>query len=331
MSTTSPLALFCQLVTGHFLSEKIWHKNDIKTKFLLRSATLPLTTRRHLQNILTIPAMRTAVKARPMLPTKIHRPYLHAGMCATDRVDAIGHHYRFIDTIGNPFLKQAFLTMGDHCLTRFSGKNDEIFSLLCSISRYDKEGETTLRIRFNGVILASLSFTVIPHQNGHAIMIGGLQGKGHDDTRERTKEATKASFGLFPKRLLLECLLTLAETLKINTILAVGDGSHVYQNLRYYFRKKKVLFASYSDFWAAVSAVEMPQQLYRIPAAIPRKNMADLPSRKRSEYQRRYQLLDDIQNRIRNLNPYSKDITPFTPAPTFDTGASTQEALPVSL
>lgn len=299
MEKTSALSLFYQLLKGHFFSEKIWRHTDIKAKFLLRSLLMPSITLRYLKNIIAIPAMQKAVKIRPMLPTKIHRPYLSTTLHPAERVDAICAHYTFVEQLANPFLKQAFLSLDDYCLARFVGKNGERFSLICSTSRYDKEGEATLRIRFNDVVLASLTFSVIHDQNQLTIVIGGLQGKGRDQTRELTKDASKACFGLFPKRLLLECLLTLASLTGIQRILAVGDENHVYQCLRYCYRKNKVRFSSYSEFWQSLSAGRNAAGLYQLPLTITRKTLDELPSRKRAQYQRRYQLLDDIQDQIR--------------------------------
>ncbi|WP_226093485.1 VirK/YbjX family protein [Dickeya oryzae] len=300
MENTSALSLFVHLLNGNFLSEKIWRKTDIKAKFLLRSLLMPSITLRYLNNIIKIPAMQKAVRIRPMLPTKIHRPYLSATLCAAERADAICAHYTFVEQLANPFLKQALLSLDDYCLARFSGKNGENVSLICSTSRYDKEGEATLRIRYNDVVLASLTFSVIRDQNQPTIMIGGLQGKGSELTRELTKDASKACFGLFPKRLLLECLLTVAALTGIDRILAVGDENHVYQNLRYSYRKNKVRFSSYSEFWLSVNASKNAQGLYQLPLTITRKTLEELPSKKRAQYQRRYQLLDDINTQIQH-------------------------------
>ncbi|QDX30571.1 VirK/YbjX family protein [Dickeya poaceiphila] len=314
MEKKSALSLFYHLLKGNFFSEKIWCATDIKAKFLLRSLLMPSITLRHLQNIIEIPAMQKAVSIRPMLPTKVHRPYLSATLRADERAEAIRSHYLFVQQLANPFLKQALLSQDDYCLACFSGKNGESFSLICSNSRYDKEGEATLRIRFNDMVLASLTFSVIRSQDQLTIMIGGLQGKGREQTRELTKDASKACFGLFPKRLLLECLLAIARLTGITRILAVGDENHVYQNLRYSYRKNKVRFSSYSEFWLSINADRNAQGLYQLPLAITRKTLDELPSKKRAQYQRRYQLLDDIHAQVRqNLEHTASSDTTASP------------------
>lgn len=314
MENTSALSVFYHLLSGNFFGKKIWHKTDIKAKFFLRSLLMPSVTLMYLRHLVNSPSMRRAVLVQPVLPSKIHRPYLYASLRAHDRANAIGAHYHFVDSLANPFLKQALLSQDEYCLARFSGKNNEHFSIICSTSRYDKEGEATLRIRFNDMVLASLTFSVMNYQNIRTIIIGGLQGKGNDQTRELIKEASKACFGLFPKRLLLESLLTLANLNGINTVLAVGDENHVYQNLRYCHRKNKVRFSSYSEFWLSVNADKRECGLYQLPTHIPRKTPDELPSRKRAQYQRRYQLLDEIGQQIQQTLGHATT-TDTLPAP----------------
>ncbi len=294
------LSLYCELLTGNFLSQKIWVKYKIRAKFLFRSLFSPMTTLNYIRMLLDIPSLRKSVKHQPVLPTKIHRPYLFASLHTAERAAAICAHYRFVDGLNKPLLQQALLRQEHGELAQWFGKSDEHISLVSGISRYDKEGETTLFFYYNGTALATLTFSIIHYEGSPTIVIGGLQGKGNDKTREMIKHASKACFGLFPKRLLLECLLTLADLMKIDNILAVGDESHVYQHVRYRKRKCKVRFSSYSEFWLSLNATPHGPGLYKIPAVILRKDLEDLPSRKRAQYQRRNQLLDNLSYQIKH-------------------------------
>jgi uncharacterized protein len=68
----------------------------------------------------------------------------------------------------------------------------------------------------------------------------------------------------------------------------------VFRSLRYRRRKKNVFMASYDEFWDSIDAKPYSPALYAIPLAIPRKTMDELPSKKRSEYRKRYILLDEL-------------------------------------
>lgn len=54
---------------------------------------------------------------------------------------------------------------------------------------------------------------------------------------EHIQLATKACHGLFPKRLLVEAVMTLAGAFPVEQILAVSNATHIYRSWRY--RKKR--------------------------------------------------------------------------------------------
>ncbi|OSN08461.1 VirK/YbjX family protein [Lonsdalea iberica] len=298
MKKISRASLFLQLLSGHFRSEKIGFKNKIKAKFLLRSLLFPFSTYYFLGGICAMPCMQRLVKTHPCLPTKIHRPYLHVGLNATERAKAICHHYTFVESLSLPRLHDALLSETPCRLAEFYGKEGEKFTIVSSVWRYDKEGETTLQIGMEETTLISLSFSIVNVLGQPAIVIGGLQGKGKQTTRDLIKQATKACHGLFPKRLLIESLLTLADLAGIRRVLAVGDGSHVYQSQRYHRSKKNVLFCSYDEFWTSLDAVPTHDSLYQLPLPIARKPLEALPSNKRAQYRRRYQLIDELHAQL---------------------------------
>ena len=51
-------------------------------------------------------------------------------------------------------------------------------------------------------------------------------------------------------------------------------------------------------FWEAVGGICDEEGYFHIPLEIPRKDIADIASKKRAEYRRRYALLDEIQQQI---------------------------------
>ncbi|MFP1918418.1 VirK/YbjX family protein [Lonsdalea quercina] len=300
MKKLSRASLFFQLLSGHFRSEKIEFKNKIKAKFLLRSLMLPFPTYYFLGRICSMPCMQRLIKTHPCLPTKIHRPYLHVGLNAAERAKAICHHYTFVESLSSPRLHDAFLSETPFRLAEFYGKGGEKFTIVSSVWRYDKEGETTLQIVMDETPLISLSFSIINVSGQPAIVIGGLQGQGKKTTRDLIKQATKACYGLFPKRMLIESLLTLAELAGIRSVLAVGDGSHVYQSRRYHRSKRSVMFCSYDEFWTSLDATQTHDNLYQLPLHIARKPLEEIPSNKRAQYKRRYQLFDDLHTQLAN-------------------------------
>ncbi|EOX9939822.1 virulence factor VirK, partial [Shigella flexneri] len=85
-------------------------------------------------------------------------------------------------------------------LVQFIGKDGENFDIQCSPSGFDREGELMLSLFYNKTVIARLTFSVILTQNGHIAFIGGLQGAPKNTGPDVIRCATRACYGIFPKR-----------------------------------------------------------------------------------------------------------------------------------
>lgn len=295
----SGLSLFLALVSGKVMPGKMWHNNLFRTKYALRTLLHPRMTLRLLKKIASEPVLRQVMPVQTMLPSKIHKPYLYLGMPVASRTSALIDHYDFVSQVTSPALQSALLSASGAALAHFSAKDGEQFVIrLGSIGRCEREGEANLFLQCGDHRLATLTFSIVRQHNKPVIIIGGLQGAHRDTPHDAIKQATKSCYGLFPKRLLLEALQLLGSRIGISRILAVGDDSHVFRSLRYRHRKKDVFFSSYNEFWQSIKATPVESGLFDIPLVLPRKSMEALPSKKRSEYKKRYLLLDEIEQHI---------------------------------
>lgn len=290
------LSFFLSLITGKFKPGKLWYDREYRLKYLFRSLTVPTTTWRIVKAIMQEPVMRDILPVQHTLPSKIHRPYLYSGMPLADRADAIISHYRYVKNLSVPRLRQAMLTSQGLDLITFAGKNGEAFSItLACTGRCEREGEVNLLFRREGVQLAMLTFAVTERHGRKVAMIGGIQGAHRDTPHELIREATKACYGLFPKRLLMEALSLICNATGIEEIEAVSDSGHIFRSLRYRLKKRQLFHASYNEFWETLSAEPLSEKLYSLPLSFPRKPLEEIASKKRSEYRKRYELLDAIQ------------------------------------
>ncbi|EFY1204678.1 virulence factor VirK, partial [Shigella flexneri 2a] len=79
---------------------------------------------------------------------------------------------------------------------------------------------------------------------------------------------------------------------------------HVFRQLRYWYQKRKTFVAVYSDFWESVAG-KTCGDWYKLPTQVVRKPLSNIASKKRSEYRKRYALLDYIhETAIRSLDAY---------------------------
>lgn len=290
------LATIMALINGELTPGDIWREKSYRAKFCLRSLVAPRQTLRFFNTMTKNHYFSTLLSAQKTLPSKIHRHYLHLGMNAASRVDAILSHYEFIENLSSGSLVQALISPEKKPLLQFEGKNGEAFTLSASTALgAEREGECTFWLHKEGTQLAALTFCVAGKEHDRQIIIGGLQGAHRSVSHEVIKEATKACYGLFPKRILMETLWLLAARQNIQTLYGVSNRGHVFRGLRYRLSKGKHFHASYNEFWESVNGKEYHRYLYRLPTSLPQKDLSEIASKKRSEYRKRYALLDNLK------------------------------------
>lgn len=297
----SPITMLKELIGGGG-KYKRWSNKKFCCKFILRCFIYPITTVKYFNGLCNLECSKQIIARCPILPAKIQRPYLYKGMSVSKRARVILEHYQFVQSFPDDYIRQVLLPDRQFLLAHVEGKNSSQIDIFCSPSGYDREGELTLSFCFNGTALARLSFTFLRYEGKQAAFIAGLQGPPRGAGTGMIRDATKACHGLFPKRMLYESFTVLLEECGICDIYAVTECNHVYRQLRYFFQKKKIFLASYSEFWKSIDGVKA-NAMYHLPLHVPRRSPEDIVSKKRAEYRNRYNLLDttaqDIKRRIK--------------------------------
>lgn len=288
--------LISDLVSGKLTPGPIWQERTYRLKFLLRSLLFYRPTCRMLECLSQRADFEQLLSTQITLPSKTHRQYLCRELSARQRADAIISHYQFLDTLTHPRLVKALTSVEPVSLLTVTGKDESTFTLAASSAgKAEREGESTLWFfDSQGTLLASSTFCVTRNDAGWELIIGGLQGPRRGVPHEVIKTATRACFGLFPKRILLEFLGLLAERCAIHSLSGVGDKGHVFRALRYRFSKGRHFHASYDEFWASMEGQQLNPWRWQLPRVQPRKSLDSIASKKRAEYRRRFALLDDM-------------------------------------
>jgi len=291
----TPLGLYMALSKGKIRPHKFWNSSHFRLKFFIRSFLTPVKTYQLLNLITSHPASYELLQNQPRLPCRVHRPYLSAALSVRERAEAIRFHYRTVTTfLGDEGFRQHIRPDGI-CLSRFAGKDGHPFTLeFVSTYRLDKEGEASVILRnSDGQMLAEITFVLCIRGAQRSLIIGGLQGPNGENTQALIQQATKNLYGLFPKRLVLESLTQIAYLLSVERISAVSNRLHVYQSVRYKDRIKH-LHADYNSFWEMSGGKLEQDGFYSIPLEVARKKLEEVPSKKRAEYRRRYELADVV-------------------------------------
>lgn len=295
--------IISELVTGRLIPGPIWLQRNYRLKFLLRSLLFWPSTVKMLHALSLRPDFENQLNAQVTLPSKSHRQYLTLGLNAAQRADAVVRHYEWVDTRLSAQAAEALTSTTSRQILHFKGKDEADFSVYASCAhKAEREGESTLWF-YDGqqTLLASVTFSVANEAGERTLVIGGLQGPRKNVSHEVIKVATRACYGIFPKRLLLEVLWQMCASTGITAVHGVSDNGHVFRALRYRFSKGRHFHASYDEFWASIDGVKKDNYRWRLPLQMARKPIEDIASKKRAEYRRRFQLLDEIQS---SLNSY---------------------------
>ena len=293
------LTLFLSLVSGKFKPGKLWYDREYRIKYLMRSLLCPVQTMRLVDSIAAEPVMHEILSVQHTLPSKIHRPYLYRTLPIAQRVSTITDHYRFAKNLPFPRLQQGLLTQEGAVLLRFNGKGGEPFSVtLACTGRCEREGEVNIYFSWGETKLAIVTFSISGQNDSLTAIIGGIQGAHRDTPHETIRDATKACHGLFPKRLLIEALRLFCAATGVKQILAVSDSGHIFRSLRYRYKKQRLFHAHYNEFWETLNATPLSDMLYNVPLSPERKPLEEIASKKRSEYRKRYELLDSLQQQF---------------------------------
>jgi hypothetical protein len=285
------------MASGRFSRRDNLDEVKNRFKFMFRSLlVLPLMLR-WLKTFIDDPVLLDFLRRNPRLAAKLHRPYLSQNLDSRDKLAVLQAHYRLECARFPAHCLTQLLQDRDLVLAICTGRDDSVFHLVLTHSHsFDKEGELSLQLRDTaGISLVTLTFTLDEDSDGPLLIIGGLQGpRRFEGDADMIRAVTKSFSGLFPKRVAMETLTALARELGIERVEAVEKSRHIYNSWRY----RKHFEADYDSFWLSLGALTAPDGHFKVPSPIARKSMEEIASKKRSEYSRRYTLLDDINAQV---------------------------------
>ncbi len=297
----SEAIFFKKLVMNEVMQDRYWDSKSNRAKYILRSLMMPKSTYKLLGFLATTPDLATLIARQPSLPYKVHRPYLKASLKTKDKVKSVCEGSRLIHKAVERQTYRKIYSQDGLKLAEIEGKTGNYSLKIGMENKFSREGELVLTFRTSdGITLASCAFGFVFENGKPCLFIGAMQGGEKDCTPELIKEATKSCHGLFPKRLLIEAAGQVAEKFGCVKMLAVSNDTHVFQSKRYKKRKENLMRADYDGFWESLSGQRNDKNDYELPMEIARKDIEEVVSKKRSEYRKRYTLLDDLQTSLQS-------------------------------
>lgn len=229
-------------------------------------------------------------QAQPRLFRKPYLSYPCAGWTVAQRAAHLLDHHRMAwACLGPRVWRQACLgdpagaLLGRIALPQGQGA---LSLRLQTLSRFEREGDLSLVLLDPfGTVLYTLTFSFEGTPDGPGLLIGAMHGQLPVAV---ARHLTRLAHGLRPQNLLLWALQQLAGIWGLVRLRAVGQTRHVSHGTD---RAARVYF-DYDGLWASAGGQALGDGFWALPGVAQRKAMAEIPSHKRAQYQRRYAWLD---------------------------------------
>jgi len=218
-------------------------------------------------------------------------------MPVKDKFYFIQAHYQYLSkTFNKDSIAMIYETFNTILLSFSLDENNNVDITLCYIGSLSKEGELTLLITLNNQEFYSITFSF--HSNGKNIelIICGIQGREMIEN-ETIKFFTKKMHGVRPRNFLFFVLRQICKVLNVDTIKSVRSDYHV-ANCSH-VKKTGKFKANYDQYWEEEGGVQQ-EKFYILSPKENRKDIENIPSKKRSMYKKRYAMLDEYQEIISN-------------------------------
>lgn len=154
------------------------------------------------------------------------------------------------------------------------------------------EGFFAIHLQKGDEGLYDASFALLENKQ---LLIASTQGSSLDNAPEEIKLATKQLHGIRPAFLLVHIFKMLCEIKQFQLL-----GIPKKHQAKYRFNDFSRLLFDYDAFWAD-NGGEFKQNYWYIPNTIEQKTMEEIPSKKRSMYKKRYEMLDNIKQSLTQL------------------------------
>ena len=237
------------------------------------------------------------------------RIFFYKDSTAMERLEAIINHFDYIQTIFTDEVirsmysidKDNFLDDVSRIKRGFVVWQSEELNMKAQLyygAGQRKEGLLTLLLTLENQGVYHANFRFGKGFNGEpAMWIGTIQG--YKDGLDNAKTVTKKMFGYRPKNFIMFLLRHIAVLCKVESIYAVSDEGF-YANT-HLVRGHRAKVAELDPLWEESGGVVCSdERFFNIPLEEYRKPIEEIKSQKRSQYRKRYELLDQYEQEIQD-------------------------------
>lgn len=272
-------------------------KNSIKHQIILMLRTLYFLPKiRDWYDIPDNPLLSLALERFPLVSGAMYWPYINHTWPMQKRLATIDQHYRMLGGCASIIANATFEEIELARLDEYAG----LRLVLDKAIWFLREGEIVLNIFIDDQRFYSIAFTLGMDAGQPLLFVGALQGSNSETAPEVYRDLTHSLHGMRPRDFLMVALKLLCNELGINRIWAVSSDNRQHNSPYFGSSHKDKVLVAYNEVWVEHGGTLLENGFYEIPAAVKRKDMSEIATRKRASYRRRYDMLNKLALDIKN-------------------------------
>lgn len=252
------------------------------------------------------PLRARAVERYPLIEGAMYWPYINHEWTVEKRLQVIDQHYRMLNGAARIL---ADATFADIELLRMDSEFPGLRLVLEKAPWFLREGEVVLSIFVNEHRVYSAAFTLGVEGGRTVAYVGALQGRNIDNVMEIYRSMTHAMHGMRPRDFLLSALKMLVSSLGVELIWGVCTENQQHRGKYFAGAHDEKLVADYNEVWVEHGGVLLGNGFFELQPRLVFKDIADIPTRKRATYRRRYAMLEKLSSDVKALCIANKTTT----------------------
>lgn len=247
-------------------------------------------------------AIQNLILQRPETLGAIIWPYQCNTWDAKTRLNHIVEHYSAIEDLK---FKIDFPLDGALKLLDLTNVYKDLHIVLDQPKWFLREGQLVINLFLDRTRILSLAFSFARESGKVVAYIGAIQGRNFDWSLDLNRDLTKAMYGMRPRDFLFEQFRTLCRALGVSKIYAVSNASR--HHLASYFgknNKKRELVLNYDEIWVERGGILEGSDFYVFSMNLQKKDIEQIPAKKRSMYRQRYEFLANTEVKIQEISAH---------------------------
>lgn len=244
-----------------------------------------------------LPLFGRLVSERPDILNVLVAPYQSTNWDVRTRLNKLHTHYRTIeelDWVFDPLVEREVE------LCRLVAAHPHLRLVLDDAVWFQDEGPLVFNLFLDDTRIFSLAFALRFEQGSLTAHVGAVQGRNAvdlPDVKEIYRELTRMAFGMRPRDLLIETFQLVCQHIGVQRIFLVSSDHQQRRDVFFTATRHKV-HADYDSIWIERGAWRLDDSTFELPLQARHRDAADIPARKRRQYERRYAMLAAASDHI---------------------------------